>query len=48
MRYWIDAFEVAVDMYQYWMSKRKNRRKARYYKKLERLKNRSRMNIGVT
>ena len=48
MGYWIEAFEVAVDMHQYWMSKRKNRRKARYYKKLERLKNRLRMNIEVT
>lgn len=37
---WIDAFDFVVDMYLMWMKGRKNRRKARYYKKLERLKNR--------
>ena len=40
MTYWVDAFEFSVDMYSMWMNKRKNRRKARYYRKLKRLKNR--------
>ena len=48
MGYWIDAFEFSVDMYSMWMQKRKNRKKARYYRKLERIKNRSRMRIYVT
>ena len=34
---WINAFEVPIDLYQLWMSRRKNRRKARYKRKLERM-----------
>ena len=37
---WINAFEVPVDMYTLWMKQRKNRRKARYRRKLERFKRR--------
>lgn len=37
---WVDAFSLPIYMYEMYMSRRKNRRKARYYKKLERLKKR--------
>lgn len=44
---WIDAFDFPVDMYMLWMKRRKTRRKARYHRKLERLKRRFRMKIYV-
>lgn len=42
MSYWINAFEISIDLYQLWMKRRKNRRKARYKRKLERMKKRLR------
>lgn len=48
MGYWIDAFDFPVDMYVRWMKQRKNRRKARYRRKLERLKRRFPMKIYVS
>lgn len=38
MSCWINAFEVSIDLYHLWMIRRKNRRKARYKRKLERMK----------
>lgn len=40
MCYFINAFDVIVDMHERWMKQRKNRRKARYRRKHERLKKR--------
>ena len=47
MSCWINAFEFPIDLYQLWMKRRKNRRKARYRRKLERLKRRFQMKIYV-
>ena len=47
MGYWINAFDFPVDLYMLWMKRRKNRRKARYRRKLERLKRRFQMKIYV-
>ena len=40
MTAWIDAFQLTAEMYWKWMKTRKNRRKARFYRKLERMTNR--------
>jgi len=40
MELWLDAFQLPVDLYLYWMMRRKSRRKARYRRKLERMKTR--------
>ena len=40
MPVWIDAFQLPAEMYWRWMKARKNRQKARYYRKLERMTNR--------
>ena len=45
MSCWINAFEVPIDLYQLWMRKKKNRRKARYKRKHERMKKRLRTQI---